>query len=1274
MADNVKQLTLKVMTQHEAAVKGLAYIGGGLQQLSQKAKDAQSSLQNVKAFATLKKDTVAAEAAWKSASNEVSRLAQELRQSKTSLAAMESGFQTAKKGADQAANSYQQNREALDQLRQKTDLSRNAWKSAAAEVKVLAKSLKETANPTREQEEQFAAAAKAADVLKQEYEQNQAASANLRKETQASKSAWDEAKNGVSALGKELKQSQSTVNKQSVEFKQAQRAAAGLKTEYQDNAKGLNALRKTLQQSGVDTSQLVAEQNKLKSSFQKLRSESVSLSKINLARGMLDVRPHREVYQEIKKLNAAYARLKVAHARGAISSKELYNAQLQLHRKTTELKASTNGWSESITKARGGLIALATAGYTVMKSVNGYASFEQRMAEVGTLTDASAERMQALGNEISQLSTDIPQTADSLAAAEYDILSAGVALEDSTKALELSGKAAVAGVTDTKTAVNAGLGVVNAYGLQIGELGSVYDVLFQTVKRGVTTFPELSQSIGDTLPTAKAADVGYRDVGAAIAALTQAGIKTPQAATALMGAINAMAAPAPEAKKKFEELGITWDGLIPTLEQIAQKNLTIDQMRLLIPDVRARTGVLALTQNLAKLKDSSAAMVESAGSMNTAFEKMKDTPENQLIKLQNALTALGQEFGEFISHVLLPGAEALTDVLKVINALPAPIRNFGFILTTAGAGLVAWKVGIRDIVLGLKGMRVHMLSTGAASAQMSNTVAASSGKMTTSLKAVASAANLMSVVGIAAYGTLAVYAYKAWQSYKDMREAEDEAEAAARRLALSEAELQGRIDYVNETTGLHIKNFQELKELLDDGTVVVDELTGEYLTLAQAEENRNAQIERQIELEEKRQESFQQLLDRNKGIEEQYGKVSIEAINAKYAQDLLSQAMKEAKNPIDNLKEAVDKATDAYADELAKLGRLTEGTREYKDQLEKVNKLKGEMVSTNKEYQQALYDQEKKRLADEEQAEKNSYERRKIELEKQLQQGIISREDYAFRITQAEEKLQVKLIELKQAGMEAAKKFLGEESDEYKRQTQQKIDAELELQRVKNDKLETLDDLTNTSSGTSSSGNGTSGGSNSSSGTSFTQDEKSIMQDVINGVYRKAERVGTETQQEANDRYQALRESVEQKLQQQKDAADTAEKNRRSGLAGGFYGNWDSITNTVNDMTSIGQLRNWYADNRKNLLQQSLSMSAFTRELSKHAQNVYRQRVSDLLQKTKDKESTSSESSSGSGKSSSKSITLKLKTDKGQSVQLQTGSGDVSKLLSILEQAGLTTA
>ncbi len=526
----------------------------------------------------------------------------------------------------------------------------------------------------------------------------------------------------------------------------------------------------------------IQETNKIGAAYKHLRENQNKLNKTDLARGLLDVRPHRAIKREINQLGAAYQRLKNS---GKLTNLELFRAQLQLQRKTTELKRETNGWADSLVSAKTGFASMAAAGYAFFKTFSSFSQFRQRMAEVGTLTDLDAKGFEALNKEVVNLSRNIPQTATDLAAAEYDILSAGVAVEKSTNVLGLSAKAAVAGVTDAKTAVNAGLGVLNAYNLSVSELGSIYDALFMTVKQGVTTFPQLSQYMGEALPTAKAAGVGFREVGAALAALTKAGIRTPQAATALKGMLNSLAAPTEEAQKEFNRLGITWQGMLPTLEQIAAKNLSIDQMRQLIPDVEARTGVLALTQNLESLKSILLSMRNASGAMQDAYNKMKDTPANQIKLFTNEIHALSLAVGSTASEVLLPAAKAARSVMSAFSQTDKVTKYFTASLAMGLLTLGAWPLGLSRMVLGLKGMTLHMMAARAAA-----------GTMTTQILA----ANVaMKAFGLLAAGYSIYEVGRAVKEFIKMREAIEDANAAQERLL--------------ETTEKTKSKFEEFKDV-----------------------------------------------------------------------------------------------------------------------------------------------------------------------------------------------------------------------------------------------------------------------------------------------------------------------------------------------------------------------------------------------------------------------------------------------------------------------------
>ncbi len=419
---------------------------------------------------------------------------------------------------------------------------------------------------------------------------------------------------------------------------------------------------------------------------------------------VLQFRPLKDVERDIRRIQAAYARLKRS---GQLTDRELYKAQFQMKTQIAALRAETNGWSNALARAKMGLLGLAAAGYSVVKVFGAYERYTQRMAEVYTLVDVSREKFAGFSREILEMTKRIPQSAEELAAAEYDIISSGVALTKSTRVLELSAKAAVAGVTDTKTAVRAGLGVLNAYGMGVEQLGHVYDVLFETVRQGVTTFPELSQYLGEVLPVATAAKVNFESLAASIAVMTKAGMRTPIATTALMGAIRALSVPAPEARKKFEELGITWKGLIPTLEELKKRALSMEQLRALIPDVRAMNGVITLLNHLEELKKTLGDMKEASGAMETAYGKMADTPANKIRLFRNALGELQIQMGGFISGSLLPVVKILGLFVGGINESDAATRTLIKVLTIGMGAFALWRLGLNNLVFGLRGLALE---------------------------------------------------------------------------------------------------------------------------------------------------------------------------------------------------------------------------------------------------------------------------------------------------------------------------------------------------------------------------------------------------------------------------------------------------------------------------------------------------------------------------------------------------------------------------------------
>lgn len=431
------------------------------------------------------------------------------------------------------------------------------------------------------------------------------------------------------------------------------------------------------------------------------RAVSTESERIRDATRRIGVRPFGEIDREIRQLRRDYDLLARS---GQFSARELGVANQRMRRGIAELRAEQSGLSQAVGEARFGLLGLAAAGAVVVSSLSRAGArsleFSAGMAEVSTLIEATPAQMRELGDATRDVAVAMGQDAVQSTRALYDILSAGVPRENSIAVLEQSARAAVAGVTDTQTAARAGIAVINAYGREIGELPAVYDVLFQTIRSGVTTLPELAANLGQVLPIAANAGVAFEQVAAAIAEMTKAGIRTPQAITALRGAIVSLSTPTPQAAAAMEELGIQWDGLIGTLRQVAALDLGPALLREIIPEVEARTAVAALTRDVDALSRSVEQMEGSAGAASAAYDKIADTPAQRVKRMRAEIDELVLSLGDLATG-FVPVIEGLTATARWVTELPGPLRSLLAAIAAAGAGTLAWHAGLSRVASAL---------------------------------------------------------------------------------------------------------------------------------------------------------------------------------------------------------------------------------------------------------------------------------------------------------------------------------------------------------------------------------------------------------------------------------------------------------------------------------------------------------------------------------------------------------------------------------------------
>lgn len=318
--------------------------------------------------------------------------------------------------------------------------------------------------------------------------------------------------------------------------------------------------------------------------------------------------------------------------------------------------------------------------------------FEKEWANVTTMLSVSKKETLKMKNELMKLSPTLGDTTE-LAKGMYQVLSASI---EPAKAIKFLGEAAIsakAGVTDTKTAVDALTTVINAYGMAAEDVTEVSDIMFQTVKRGKTTYAELAQSLGTVVPVAATVGVNFKEVAAAVATLTRQGIVASKATMQLRQVMMAVLKPSEEATEVAKDLGIQLGsmalrtkGLSGFLFELKEKTKgNADIMAKIVPNVRALTAVMALAGEQADDFAYDLGLMEKAlGSTDEAFSKQMESVDFWLEAFSVASDKFKLSFFEGFVEPIKEGITSAKELDAQTRDMQSMFGDLGKIIGTMG--------------------------------------------------------------------------------------------------------------------------------------------------------------------------------------------------------------------------------------------------------------------------------------------------------------------------------------------------------------------------------------------------------------------------------------------------------------------------------------------------------------------------------------------------------------------------------------------------------------
>jgi len=307
-------------------------------------------------------------------------------------------------------------------------------------------------------------------------------------------------------------------------------------------------------------------------------------------------------------------------------------------------------------------------------------SFNKSMSNINTLFDDNGESVAELKKGIKDLLKTVPKNSEELGASAYAIVSAGITdTSDALKILEASAKLSVVGLGSVEDATTLMVLAQNNFKNSTLSAEEKANVLFKTVRNGITTVAEMSQSFGLLAPLFETVGGSLEEMSAATAALTQVNKSASISQNSLKAGLVSMSKPTKEATELIEKL-VGNDGTFADLVkksggvvaawgamQKATEGNT-EQFAKAMGSGEALTAIISLLGSQSDSFTSSMdSMTDGTNVLSEAYKKQTKEMWAQWEVLKNNLNVEMIELGNKILPMLIPLIKKFSDALGDTN-------------------------------------------------------------------------------------------------------------------------------------------------------------------------------------------------------------------------------------------------------------------------------------------------------------------------------------------------------------------------------------------------------------------------------------------------------------------------------------------------------------------------------------------------------------------------------------------------------------------------------
>jgi TP901 family phage tail tape measure protein len=485
-----------------------------------------------------------------------------------------------------------------------------------------------------------------------------------------------------------------------------------------------------------------------------------SLAEVAKGREVLNLIPHAKIEEEIRKARQAYDDLRES---GMLTGVELAQAHLAMEERVNELSQETNGWADAIGNVAGQLAGFAAGAVGLVAASKKAIEFESAMADVRKVVDVSDDEFAKLSDSIKRLSTELPISADGLAAIAAQAGQLGIAGNDIEAFTLLAAKMGTAfnmlpeqageAIAELKNVFQIPIAEVELLGNAINTLGNNTAAKEKDIVDAMTRIGGTSRQFGLVAEEAAALSAAFIALG-----------KPPEVAATGINALLSKLQTAEVGSKSFRDgldaLGISAGQLAADVRDKPQQALIEFLQTLERLDGKSRAEILTRMFG-AEYQDDISLLVGSlgdyekalglvtdrqatSGALDREFQERMKTTQAQLERLSNAVEVIAINLGEVFLPAIAAAAEGLITAAAAVGEF---IDKFPEL--SAAAAVVG------TIAAGAAGLRVAFSAMGVVAAKSAAAATAALRLLNTEMTATALIANKMNVAFIAAAAFLA---------------------------------------------------------------------------------------------------------------------------------------------------------------------------------------------------------------------------------------------------------------------------------------------------------------------------------------------------------------------------------------------------------------------------------------------------------------------------------------------------------------------------------------